>query len=129
MATARVRDFLTPPKGEEFNIEQFLMGQNTLYLVCDEEIGVDTSPIVSMFAAEVYNTARRLSQEAGDRFWPAVRFVLDELATTAALPKMEKIMADSGGRGIEIWAFVQTLSQLHHRWGKDNGDTIMGQPM
>jgi len=126
VATARVRDFLTPPKGEEFNIEQFLMGQNTLYLVCDEEIGVDTSPIVSMFAAEVYNTARRLSQEAGGRFWPAVRFVLDELATTAALPKMEKIMADSGGRGIEIWAFVQTLSQLHHRWGKDNGDTIYG---
>ena len=126
VATARVRDFLPPPKGEEFNIEQFLMGQNTLYLVCDEEIGVDTSPIVSMFAAEVYNTARRLSQEAGGRFWPAVRFVLDELATTAALPKMEKIMADSGGRGIEIWAFVQTLSQLHHRWGKDNGDTIYG---
>ena len=126
VATQRVRDFMTPPKGEEFNIEQFLMGQNTLYLVCDEEIGVDTSPIVSMFAAEVYNTARRLSQEAGGRFWPAVRFVLDELATTAALPKMEKIMADSGGRGIEIWAFVQALSQLHHRWGKENGDTIYG---
>ena len=126
VATQRVRDFMTRPKGEEFNIEQFLMGQNTLYLVCDEEIGVDTSPIVSMFAAEVYNTARRLSQEAGGRFWPAVRFVLDELATTAALPKMEKIMADSGGRGIEIWAFVQALSQLHHRWGKENGDTIYG---
>ena len=126
VATKRVRDFLTPPRGEEFNIEKFLMGQNTLYLVCDEEIGVDTSPIVSMFAAEVYNTARRLSQESGGRFWPAVRFVLDELATTAALPKMEKIMADSGGRGIEIWAFVQALSQLHQRWGKDNGDTIYG---
>ena len=35
-------------------------------------------------------------------------------------------MADSGGRGIEIWAFVQALSQLHHRWGKENGDTIYG---
>lgn len=127
LAAPRVLEQLSPPPGQEFDIHRFLTSEaDSLVLVCDEQIGLDTAPLVSMFANEVLSEARRISQaERGGRFWPAVRFVLDEAPNLAAFPKMPSIVADSGGRGIEVFWFAQAESQLVDRWGENGAKTIL----
>lgn len=54
-----------------------------------------------------------------------MRFVLDEAPNLAAFPKMPSIVADSGGRGIEVFWFAQAESQLVDRWGENGAKTIL----
>ncbi|EME36545.1 hypothetical protein C884_00339 [Kocuria palustris PEL] len=126
LAAPRLLDQLTPPSGDEFSIRDFLSGPNTLHLVSDEETGLDTGPLVSMFANEVVAEARQISQrDHGGRMWPPFRAVLDEAPNLAAFPKMPRVVADSGGRGIEVWLFAQAESQLVDRWGEHGAKTIL----
>ena len=112
---------------ESFNIREFLQGANTIYLISDTATGIDTGPLVTMFANEVVNEAREFSQtQFGGRLWPAFRGVLDEAPNLAAFPKMDAIMSDINGRGVEIILIAQAESQLEDRWGKEAARTIKG---
>lgn len=126
LAVPRIMDQLCPPPGTEFDFQRFLSGKNTLYLIADDEIGINTAPLVSMFATEVMAEARRRSaQQVGNRLMPVFRAELDEAANMAAFPNMDTVVTDSGGRGIEVTTYFQDFSQLRSRWGEEKARTIM----
>lgn len=127
LASPRILRQLCPEKGQAFDIDEFLAGQNTLFLVSDVKEGVNTGPLVSMFTTEVLAAASRLSQDQiGQRLFPPVRAVLDEAANLAAFPEMDSFMADSGGRGIEAIGFFQSFDQIRARWGEHKAGAILG---
>ena len=127
LAVPRIRKQLMVHPAHAFNMREFLSGPNTLYLISDTATGVETGPLVSMFANELINTARELSQEKpGGRLWPCFRAVLDEAPNLAAFPKMDSIMSDINGRGVEVILIAQSMSQLIDRWGEQGGRTIAG---
>ncbi|MDV2982497.1 UNVERIFIED_CONTAM: TraM recognition domain-containing protein [Actinomycetes bacterium ARC8] len=109
---------------EAFNIDKFLEGSNSLYLVVDG----DDSPLGSlstMFADQIYRAARKKSQQqASGRLWPVFTMVLDEATNVAAFSKMGQLLSDSGGRGIQVIGISQTKDQNEERWGKNGAEII-----
>lgn len=127
LAVDRIREQFVCDPIQAFDMKKFLSGPNTIYLIADTAHGVDVGPLVSMFANELINTAREVSQERpGGRLWPCFRAVLDEGPNLAAFPKMDSIMSDINGRGIEVILIAQSFSQLIDRWGEQGAATITG---
>lgn len=124
LVSERVLSQFRVPASAAFRAEDFLRGNNTLYVLAD---GADSrmAPIVSMFTDYVFRTAKRVSQQRpGGRLWPPLSMLLDEAPNVAALPDMTSVLTDSGGRGIRVLGFSQSFSQNVSRWGRDVAETI-----
>lgn len=122
----RAVETVTPSWGEHFNVEQFLSGSNTLYLLASEDAGPTVAPLFTMLVDELIYTAAQLSQRSpGGFLWPPMRFVGDEIAQLAPIAKLPAYMADSGGRGLQLVPIVQSFAQLRNRWGDDGADAII----
>lgn len=126
LSSPKALQFLTPAEGQGFNVDEFLTGANTLYLLTDGEDS-PVAPLVTMFADHVFRKAQKISQiRAGGRLWPVFTMVLDEAPNVAAFPKMAAALSDSGGRGIRIIGFSQSFAQNRARWGVDGAKAIRG---
>jgi hypothetical protein len=51
-------------------------------------------------------------------------WALDEVTQTCPLP-LPSLLADAGGRGVQIMPVVHGIAQLRARWGKDGARTIL----
>lgn len=122
----RVLDALCPPLGQNFDVERFLDGANTLYIV--SEAGEEAlAPLLTMLTDYIMRTAQRVSQtRPGGRLWPPFSPILDEVTNIAPLPHLDQFMSDAGGRGICPVVVVQSRSQLRHRWGREQAEAIRG---
>ncbi|WP_159848485.1 type IV secretory system conjugative DNA transfer family protein [Nocardia sp. CY41] len=102
---------------ESFDVEQFIGGANTLYLL-SEGGAKSMAPFVSALTTEVHYRAKRLAlRQREGRLDPYMRMVLDEVANVAPIPGLPDMLTDSGGRGISIMAFAHGRSQLRNRFG------------
>ncbi len=121
MADPTLAECVLPDNGTGFGIGQFLREEGTLYLI-GESRG-QSSPIAPLFAgivSEIHWTATQLgSAMRGARLDPPVALVLDEVTQIVPIP-LPSILADSGGRGIQIITACHGISQLKGRW-KDAG--------
>jgi hypothetical protein len=125
LASPRVMATLTPPPGEQFDVEDFLSRPGTLYLLAGERGGTIIAPVFTMLLDELITTAGTLSQTHPEEFlWPPFRAVLDEAANLAPIPHLAAHMSDSGGRGVQLIPIVQSLAQTRQRWGPDAADAI-----
>lgn len=122
----RVLEALCPPLGQSFDVERFLDGANTLYIV--SEAGEEAlAPLLTMLTDYIMRTAQRVSQtRPGGRLWPPFSPILDEVTNIAPLPHLDQFMSDAGGRGICPVVVVQSRSQLRHRWGREQAEAIRG---
>lgn len=138
LASPATRDACTPREGEpQLDIDAFIRsGTDTLYLVSRGRKN-SAAPIVNALMAEVLHRAEVLSQfptakqmastafADGDlRLDPPLRVVMDEAANVSPQEDLSMRLADSGGRGIEIYVFVQSFSQLRQRWGPEQAIEI-----
>ena len=108
-----------------FDIEAFLYGSGTLYLIAESEY--DDSPVAPLFAAmagEVHHVAAQLGQASpGGRLDPPLLMALDEIVQTCPVP-LPTWLADSGGKGIQLIPVTHGEAQLRTRWG-DNGEQVI----
>ncbi|MFI1919329.1 type IV secretory system conjugative DNA transfer family protein [Nocardia sp. NPDC020380] len=113
------------PVEQSFDVSSFVLsGANTLYLV-SKGTSRSMAPFVAALAAEVHHVADRASQLApGKRLDPPVRLVLDEMNNVAPIPDLPQIMTDSGGKGINVWAFAHNQDQNEMRWGTEGGRVL-----
>lgn len=114
-----------------FTFEDLQNGNMTVYLVVPEEYIKNSaswvrllieSAIFSMkdiYGSRGMNTAN-LPQK--DR----VLFLLDELPTFGQLDIVSEGMATLRGRGINLWLFLQNISQLDDIYGESKAKTIIG---
>ncbi|SEP53981.1 TraM recognition site of TraD and TraG [Amycolatopsis saalfeldensis] len=138
LASPKTRDACTPRPGEaELDIDAFIRsGRDTIYLVSRGRKN-SAAPIVNCLMAEILHRAEVLSQfptkeqmasenfADGDlRLDPPLRIVMDEAANVTPVEDLAARLADSGGRGIELYVFVQSFAQLRQRWGPEQAIEI-----
>jgi type IV secretion system protein VirD4 len=126
MADPALAECVLPGEGGGFDIEQFLRQQGTLYLI-GESRGQST-PIAPLFAglvSEIHWTATQLgSAMRGARLDPPLALVLDEVTQIVPVP-LPSILADSGGRGIQIITACHGLAQLRARWREHGARAVL----
>jgi hypothetical protein len=138
LASPATRDACTPRPGDpELDIDAFIRsGRDTLYLVSRGRKN-SAAPLVNALMAEVLHRAEVISQfptaaqmaspafaEGDLRLDPPLRVVMDEAANVTPQEDLSMRLADSGGRGIELYVFVQSFSQLRQRWGPEQATEI-----
>src|SRR5262249_44187140 len=67
---------------------------------------------------------RRARSAPGGPPPPPMLWALDEITQTCPLP-LPSLLADAGGRGVQIMPVVHGVAQLRARWGKDGARTIL----
>jgi type IV secretory pathway TraG/TraD family ATPase VirD4 len=136
MVISRALAFMTDPAlaaavqpagdGDGFDIAAFLTGRGTLHMIAEAEH--DDSPVAPLFAclaSEIHHVAAHLGQaQAGGRLDPPLLMALDEIVQTCPVP-LPVWLADSGGKGIQIFAVAHGEAQLRTRWGTDGAQAIL----
>jgi type IV secretion system protein VirD4 len=101
--------------------------QRTLYVICpDAEQGTYEGMIVGA-VTQAYNAYGRAGQE-GRTPPKRLRIVLDEVANTAPIPKLDTWVTAARGLGINLVVATQNLAQLDTVWGREKAETIASGP-
>jgi len=110
-----------------FSPREFVREGGTLYLIAESRDD-RPSPCAGLFAAlviEIYHQAALAAAEMpGERLDPPMLWALDEVTQTCPLP-LPSLLADAGGRGIQIMPVVHGIALLRARWGRDGARTIL----
>jgi hypothetical protein len=126
MVDPLLRQSVTPGPGM-FSPAQFVRDGGTLYLIAESR-DERPSPVAGVFAAlvtEIYHQAAlAAARMPGGRLDPPMLWALDEVTQTCPLP-LPSLLADAGGRGVQIMPVVHGAAQLRSRWGKDGARTIL----
>jgi hypothetical protein len=121
-----LRRAVTPGPGM-FSPAGFVRDGGTLYLIAESR-DERPSPCAGLFAAlviEIYHQATlAAARMPGSRLDAPMLWALDEIAQTCPLP-LPSLLADAGGRGIQVMPVVHGVAQLRARWGKDGARTIL----
>ncbi|MFI5068278.1 MAG: type IV secretory system conjugative DNA transfer family protein, partial [Streptosporangiales bacterium] len=121
-----LRQAVTPGPGM-FSPREFVRQGGTLYLIAESR-DERPSPVAGLFAAlvtEIYHEATLAAAVLpGGRLDPPMLWALDEVTQTCPIP-LPSLLADAGGRGIQIMPVVHGVAQLRARWGRDGARTIL----
>jgi type IV secretory pathway TraG/TraD family ATPase VirD4 len=115
-----------PAPGQSLDLEGFLHETGTLYLIAETR-GEDSpvAPLFACLASELHYTAALAgSQMPGSRLEPPLLLALDEVTQICPIP-VPSLLADSGGKGIQIITVAHGEAQLRGRWGADGARVIM----
>ena len=105
-------------------------GENrTLYILGpDAEQGTYEAMFVGAIA-QIYNGYARAMQAGGpDAPKKRLLLVLDEVANTAPIPKLDTWVTAARGLGINLVIACQNLAQLDTVWGREKAETIVAGP-
>ena len=115
------------PAGDDLDLATFLRKSGTLYMIADPG-GNEEPPLAPLFAAmatEVHHMAARIGQASpGGRLDPPLLMALDEIVQVCPLP-LPSLLADSGGKGIQIIPVVHGEAQLRTRWKGDGAQAVL----
>jgi type IV secretion system protein VirD4 len=127
MLDRRLREAVTPGPGA-FSPARFAAGGGTLYLIAESRDD-RPAPVAGVFAAlvtEIYHQAALAAATMpGGRLDPPMLWALDEVTQTCPVPGLPSLLADAGGRGVQIMPVVHGPAQLRTRWGQDGARAIL----
>ena len=118
---------VTPdPDDPGLDLESFARGHDTLYMIATGQ--GESSPLAPLFAciaSEIHFTAGLAgSWTASGRLPNPMLFALDEVTQICPVD-LPGWLADSGGKGIQIFAVAHGMAQLRKRWGDDGAQIVM----
>ena len=119
-----VADACRPAPGTELDVEEFVSGHGTIYVIAGEG-DRRVAPLLTALTEAVFDAAKRVAAtHPGGRLDPPMGLFLDEIANTTPVP-LDLWAADSRGWGITVCAVVQDLAQLESRWGPTRAQSIL----
>jgi type IV secretion system protein VirD4 len=125
LADPRVLDAVSPEPGEEFDPQEFLTNNGTLYLLATGAGAGASWSLVSALLEDLAETARHLAAASpGARLDPPLLLSLDEIGNLSPLPSLPTLMAEGGGTGITTMPVLQSLSQAREKWGEHAASAI-----
>lgn len=83
-------------------------------------------PLAALFVQQQYEILVDCSDMHGKRLPRRVNFNLDEFGNFTQIPDFSTKMTVGGGRGIRFNMYLQSLSQLVEKYGKEEATTISG---
>ncbi|MET7391884.1 TraM recognition domain-containing protein [Dactylosporangium sp. NPDC005572] len=121
----RVLRACSPPRGQRFNVLDWLAASGTIYLVGTRDAQALIAPLLGAVSEDLLYQAKRAAlTAAGGRIEPTLYFVGDEIANVAPIQSLPSLMTEGGGSGIAIDIFTQNTQQLTERWGDKAGRAI-----
>lgn len=124
-ALPELAEAVTPRPGKPvFDVEEFVLGNGTLYLIGSGDENSPVTPLFRTLASYVHYQAGIIGTRApAGRLDPPLLMALDEVAVICPVD-LPAMLADSAGKGILIMPVVHGVSQLEDRWGRAGGQTI-----
>lgn len=114
----RVADIFACDPADSLDLTRWLDGQDTIYLLGEEDDTSLLSPLLSAFGRAAMDTAKQTAARTIDgRLDPPVGIIGDELANCMPLPELPQLMSLAGGFGVFVLACLQNLAQAERRWG------------
>jgi len=86
-------------------------------------------PLASLFIAQSYQMLVTACNESGGRLKRNVNILVDEFGNFSKMPDLTSMVSVGAGRGIRYNFFVQSLSQIVEKYGKEASETIKGNCM
>jgi type IV secretion system protein VirD4 len=80
--------------------------------------------LASLFVYQHYVALTEAADERGGRLKIRVNFFLDEFGNFTEIPAFSNILTVGGGRGCRFNLFVQSISQIEHKYGREQAATI-----
>ena len=122
-----VMDLCCPDPGQEFDVDAFLAGTATVYLLGKQPAAGTggVAPLLTAFAEELLDAAERVAVgRPGRRLDPPLLALLDEAPSICPIPSLPQRLADGRGRGIVVVYGMQSFAQARERWGRDGADAM-----
>ncbi|WP_431946603.1 type IV secretory system conjugative DNA transfer family protein [Micromonospora marina] len=121
----RILHACSPPRGQQFDPEQWLDESGTLYLVGTRSGQALIAPLFAAIAEDIiYRTLQRSFLAPGGRVEPCLYLIGDEITNIAPLPSLPALASEGGGAGIALSIACQNTHQLEERWGRDGGQAL-----
>jgi len=126
LAIPQIRETLSPgPYDVVFDPQEFLAGENTLYLLGSSSGATAMGGFLSAMLDDIVEVARRKALSSqGSRLPLPLGLILDEIANMFRWDALPRVMADGGGRGICTFVVLQALSQAETSWSAAEASTI-----
>jgi type IV secretion system protein VirD4 len=103
--------------GTRFTAERLLEGQaNTAYVSLPAHEQRRLGPLTVALVQDVIELAFERSRDRGAPIDPALLVVLDDAASSAALPQLDMYAASAGGYGVQLVSAFRHLSQMRARY-------------
>jgi type IV secretion system protein VirD4 len=80
--------------------------------------------LASLFVYQHYVALTEAADERGGRLKIRVNFLLDEFGNFTEIPAFSNLLTVGGGRGCRFNLFVQSISQIEHKYGREQAQTI-----
>ncbi|WP_163508622.1 type IV secretory system conjugative DNA transfer family protein [Fodinicola acaciae] len=110
----------SPGPDESFDVQAFLNGRNTLYVLGKEKKAGSVAPLVTALMEDIFDQARAIATRMpNSRLDPPLTVELNEAAHIAPMPNLPGYMGDSGGFSIALHVYLQSLAQARSRWSDD----------
>jgi type IV secretion system protein VirD4 len=114
------------PGGAQLDIAELIRSNGTLYMVADKQ--GEGSPLAPLFACltnEFHYVGSMMAADYEDgHLDPPCGFFLDEVTQIVPAP-VNVWMADSGGKGIQLFVVAHGRAQLAERWGEHGARIIL----
>jgi type IV secretion system protein VirD4 len=103
----------------QFSAERLLDGRaNTAYVCAPAHEQRRLGPVFSALVQDVLDLAFERSTELGRPLDPPLLVVLDDAATSAALPQLDVYAATAATRGVQLVTTFRHVSQMQTRYGE-----------
>ena len=80
--------------------------------------------LASLFVYQHYVALTEAADERGGRLKIRVNFFLDEFGNFTEIPAFSNLLTVGAGRGCRFNLFVQSISQIEHKYGREQAQTI-----
>jgi type IV secretory pathway TraG/TraD family ATPase VirD4 len=108
--------------GTDLNPVEFLTSGSTLYVVSPTEDQEAVAPLLSALIEYLVSVAYDLHRQG--RLPLRLLLSLDELPNIAPLPRLDAILSQGAGQGVNVSWAAQSQAQLRERYGEDGAEAI-----
>lgn len=109
----------------DFKLQDTGVIKRALFIILPDEKTTYYS-LASLFISQHYELLVNVADNRGGRLKRRVNLILDEFGNFTKIPSFANKLTIGGGRGIRFNLFVQSLTQVEEKYGRENAITIKG---
>lgn len=129
-ALTTLRLFTNPLINSMTNISDFRLGdigtkKTAVFMILPQEKET-YYPLASLLVSQIYASGVQQAERRGGRLKVRINYILDEFGNFVNIPGFSTMLTAGRSLGIRFNLFVQGISQLEEKYGKEVTKTIIG---